>query len=140
MIFLIFIFVSYVSQCVCVCVSDDSVSFMSEFHEVLYPDMIGWVSGCGQFHIESSKLSPRRGVVNARRCGTQRRILSLVPIIVVVVECCCIFIINYCWQTSRASFAFGLCQMLTFHINLRSVETKRVAARGVLLLLALVLA
>ena len=97
--------------CVCVCVSDDSVSFMSEFHEVLYPDMIGWVSGCGQFHIESSKLSPRRGVVNARRCGTQRRILSLVPIIVVVVgvvivvvvvvvavvvvECCCFFIINY---------------------------------------------
>ena len=113
---------------------------MSEFHEVLYPDMIGWVSGCGQFHIESSKLSPRRGVVNARLSETQRRILSLVPIIVVVVECCCIFIINYCWQTSRASFAFGLCQMLTFHINLRSVETKRVAARGVLLLLALVLA
>ena len=51
---------------VCVCVSHDSVSFMSEFHEVLYPDMIGWVSGCGQFHIESSKFSPRRGVVNAR--------------------------------------------------------------------------
>ena len=38
---------------VCVCVSHDSVSFMSEFHEVLYPDMIGWVSGCGHFHIES---------------------------------------------------------------------------------------
>ena len=56
-------FLSYVRQCVCVCVSDDSVSFMSEFHEVWYPDMIGWVSGCGQFHIESSKLSPRRGVV-----------------------------------------------------------------------------
>ena len=35
------------------CLSDDSVSFMSEFHEVLYPDMIGWVSGCGHFHIES---------------------------------------------------------------------------------------
>ena len=52
--------------CVCVCVSHDSVSFMSEFHEVWYPDMIGWVSGCGQFHIESSKFSPRRGVVNAR--------------------------------------------------------------------------
>ena len=61
-------------------------------------------------------------------------------VVVVVVECCCIFIINYCWQTSRASFAFGLCQMPTFHINLRSVETKRVAARGVLLLLAFVLA
>ena len=55
-----------VCVCVCVCVSHDSVSFMSEFHEVLYPDMIGWVSGCGQFHIESSKFSPRRGVVNAR--------------------------------------------------------------------------
>ena len=126
-------------MCVCVCVSDDSVSFMSEFHEVWYPDMIGWVSGCGQFHIESSKFSPRRGVVNARWSETQRRILSLVPIIVVV-ACCCIFIINYCWQTSRASFAFGLSQMLTFHINLRSVETKRVAARCVVLLLALVLA
>ena len=50
---------------VCVCVSDDYVSFMSEFHEVLYPDMRGWASGCGQFHIESSKLSPRRGVVYA---------------------------------------------------------------------------
>ena len=83
-----------VCVCVCVCVSDDSVSFMSEFHEVWYPDMIGWVSGCGQFHIESSKLSPRRGVVNARRCGTQRRILSLVPIIVaVVVECCCFLLL-----------------------------------------------
>ena len=58
--------------------------------------------------------------------------LSLVPII--VVECYCIFIINYCWQTPRASFAFGLCQMLTFHINLRSVETKRWHARLVLLL------
>ena len=76
------------------CLSDDSVSFMSEFHEVLYLDMIGWVSGCGQFLIESSKLSPRRGVVNARRCGTQRRILSLVPIIVVVVvECCCFLLL-----------------------------------------------
>ena len=42
-----------VCVCVCVCVSHDSVSFMSEFHEVLYPDMIGWVSGCGHFHIES---------------------------------------------------------------------------------------
>ena len=67
------------------------------------------------------------------------KIVVVVDVVVVVVECC-IFIINYCWQTSRASFAFGLCQMLTFHINLRSVETKRVAARGVLLLSALVLA
>ena len=60
--------------------------------------------------------------------------------VVVAVECCCIFIINYCWQTSRASFAFSLSQMLTFHINLRSVETKRWHARLVLLLLAFVLA
>ena len=54
LLYIFFIFVSYVSQCVCVCVSDDSVSFMSEFHEVWYPDMIGGVSGGGQFHIESS--------------------------------------------------------------------------------------
>ena len=39
---------------VCVCDdSDDSVSLMSDFHEVWYPDMIGWVSGCGHFQIES---------------------------------------------------------------------------------------
>ena len=52
-------------------------------------------------------------------------VVVVVDVVVVVVESCCIFIINYCWQTSRASFAFGLSQMLTFHINLRSVETKR---------------
>ena len=52
-------------------------------------------------------------------------VVDVVVVVVVVVECCCIFIINYCWQTSIAYFAFGLSQMLTFHIKLRSVETKR---------------
>ena len=106
------------------CLSDDSVSFMSEFHEVWCPDGIGWVSGCGHFHIDDRKSFPKEGCSLSSVKWNSKEDLSLVPIIVVV-ECCCIFIINYCWQTSRASFAFGLCQMLTFHINLRSVETKR---------------
>ena len=45
------------------CLLEDSVSLMSEFHEVWCPDRIGLVSGCGHFHIDDSKLSPRRGVV-----------------------------------------------------------------------------
>ena len=65
-------------------------------------------------------------------------VIVFVFIVIVEVKCCCIFMINYCWQTPRASFAFGLSQMLTFHIILRPVETKRVAARVVFLLLALV--
>ena len=43
------------------CLSDDSVSFMSEFHEVWCPDGIGWVSGCGHFHIDDRKSFPKEG-------------------------------------------------------------------------------
>ena len=68
------------------CLSDDSVSFMSEFHEVWCPNGIGWVSGCGHFHIDDRKCFPKEGCSLSSVKWNSKEDLSLVPIIVVVVS------------------------------------------------------
>ena len=42
----------------------------------------------------------------------------------IIVECCCIFIIYYCWQGSTPYIASGLDGMTSFVKNSRLVETK----------------
>ena len=70
------------------CLSDDSVSFMSEFHEVWCPDGIGWVSGCGHFHIDDRKSFPKEGCSLSSVKWNSKEDLSLVPILVADENAC----------------------------------------------------
>ena len=99
---------------------------MSEFHEVLYPDMIGWVSGCGQFHIESSKLSPRRGVVYARWVRIQRRICTSKDYCWMLLF---LFINYYWWRDRRRSASFRLIKTSTFWSGVQITTIKRLRPR-----------
>ena len=76
---------------------------MSEFREVERPDGIGLGGGVWEMHerIRKKKSSPRLcgGRVSTDRFHFTFKIQML---LFIVVECCCSFIIYYCWQAPSA--------------------------------------
>ena len=108
---------------------------MSEFHEVECPDQIGRDAGCGrsaggELSLQFPPLMWGKG--RAVGVGVLREGIFLPD---KIIECCCIFIIYYCWTPPRAYLLSRADEMPTFvKISCSAAEGRLPPDRVVLLL------
>ena len=108
---------------------------MTEFHEGECPDDIGL--GCGVWEMRVQYLKKVHPTYVGQSPSGAISFHKKKSNAIKIIECCCILIIYYCWQASRATLPSRARRMTSFVKISCSVGVERLTLRGVLLLLTL---